>query len=219
MKSLSYVFLIRLLSILLPFNLFKLKSCLTTCTLFYTRSIHQLLEQKHISIDDSLVYHSIGQIFTLIQLQQGQVESGAIIQYGDLLISISQSLLSRLNEPLAQYDGGTFTVQDFMDGLLSLRPAQSTHSPITSFYQSLRNKLLVEEAINMNLEQDPIVQLKVKDIEDQFLASAFLKTRHYGQSSGHFTSSELKSISDSLRSIYSVIIYPDHLDALFQQPN
>jgi len=181
--------------------------------------IHQLLDRKNISIDDSLVYHSIGQIFTLIQLQQGQGESGAKIQYGDLLTSISQSLLSSLNEPLAHYDGGTFTVKDFMDGLLSIRPAQSTHSPITSFYQALRNKILVEEALNLGLEQDPIIQVKVQDIEDQFLASAFLKSHLNGQSSGHMNASELKSISDSLRAVYSITTYPEHLAALFHIPN
>jgi hypothetical protein len=73
--------------------------------------------------------------------------------------------------------------------------------------------------MNMGLEQDPIVQLKVKDVEDQFLASAFLKTHLNGRSSDHLSSSELKSISDSLRSIYSVTIYPNHLDALFHLPN
>ena len=29
---------------MLPFNLFKLKSCLTSCTLFYTKSIHKLIQ-------------------------------------------------------------------------------------------------------------------------------------------------------------------------------
>ena len=181
--------------------------------------VHNLLDSKHISIDDSLVYHSIGQIFTLIQLQQGQVDAGAKTQYGDILMSISQSLLSSLNEPLAHYDGGTFTVQDFMDGLLSLPPVQSTHSPITSFYQALRNKLLVEEAKGLGLENNGIVQLKVKDIEDQFFASAFLKTQLKEPSNGHFSSSELKSISDSLRSIYTITLFPEHLNALFIQPN
>ncbi len=181
--------------------------------------IQDLIESKNISIDDSLVYHSIGHIFTLIHLNQGQLESGAKIKYGDILSDVSQSLYSILSEPLAHYDGGTFTVQDFLDGLLTIKPAQSTHSPKTSFFHALRNKILVEEAINQELDTDPIVQLKMKDVDDQFLASAFLKTQLKENSDPHFSQVELKMFSDSLRSIYPVTVYPEHLEALFIQPN
>ena len=56
LKSLSYVFRIRLFSILLPFNLSKLKSCLTQCPLFYTRSSTEGMWKYNFYIESSELF-------------------------------------------------------------------------------------------------------------------------------------------------------------------
>ena len=116
---------------------------------------------------------------------------------------------------MAQYDGGEFLVQDYIDGIQSLPPVQTNYSPKMTFYHALRNKILSEEGGKMGLGNHPNVQFKIQDSKDRFLSQAFLSTFFDGETQGRFSKARLDAIADSLRNNISVTLYPEYLERLF----
>ena len=178
--------------------------------------INQLMLSKNILLDDSLIQDVTKALFELAQLNNRQ-QVPPLQNRGEILKSIITNLRDISHLPLAQYDGGTFFVQDYIDGIQSLPPAQTNYSPKMTFYHALRNKILAEEGGKQELGKHPNVKRKIQDSRDIFLSRAYLATFFEGQTQGRFEKEELDKIADSLRTIIPVKTYPEHLERLFAE--
>ena len=176
--------------------------------------INKLMLSKHILLDDRLIQDVTKILFQLAQLN-GKQKPINVENKSDIIKGLILNLREVSQVPLAQYDKGKFTVQDYIDGIQALPPVQTNYSPKTTFYHALRNKILSEEGGKKGLGNHPNVQFKIQDSKDRFLSRAFLSTFFDGKTQGSFSKAKLDTIADSLRKNIPVKLYPEHLERLF----
>jgi len=176
--------------------------------------VNDLMLSKHIFLDDRLIQDVTVTLYQLAELNGSQKPIN-IENKSDIIISLLTNLKEVAQVPLAQYDGGEFLVQDYIDGIQSLPPVQANYSPKMTFYHVLRNKILSEEGAKKGLGDHPNVTFKIQDSKDRFLSRIFLSTLFDSENQGSFSRARLDTISDSLSKIISVTLYPKHLDRLF----
>ncbi len=172
--------------------------------------VNQIMLDKNILLDDRLIEDVTKAIFQLIQLRTD--DKVLIEQKSEILKDLITNLRDLSHLPLAQYDDGSFLVQDYIDGIQFLAP-QKNQPPKTIFYHTLRNKILSEEGGKRGLGNHPSVTLKIQDSRDRFLSQVFLSNLY--DSETNIQKEDLTKIADSLRSITPITTYPEHLDQLF----
>ena len=177
--------------------------------------VNDLMLSKHILLDDRLIQDVTSALFQLALLHGEDQVPITIEQKGDVIYDLITKLREVAQLPLAQYDGGEFLVQNYMDEIQSLPPVQTNYSPKMTFYHALRNKILSDEGGKNGLGNHPNVQFKVQDSIDRFLSRAFLSTFFDGETQGTFSKARLDGIADSLRKNISITLYPEHLERLF----
>ena len=176
--------------------------------------VNDLLTSKNILLDNRLIQDVTSALFQLAQLK-GNQQPINIDNKSDIIKNLITNLREIAHIPLAQYDGGEFLVQDYIDGIQSLPPVQTNYSPKMTFYHALRNKILSEEGGKKGLGKHPNVKFKIQDSKDRFLSRAFLSTFFDGETQGSFSKAKLDAIADSLRKNTTVTLYPEHLERLF----
>ena len=176
--------------------------------------VNDLHTSKNILLDNRLIQDVTSALFQLAQLK-GNQQPLNIDNKSDIIKNLITNLREIAHIPLAQYDGGEFLVQDYIDGIQSLPPVQTNYSPKMTFYHALRNKILSEEGGKKGLGKHPNVKFKIQDSKDRFLSRAFLSTFFDGETQGSFSKAKLDAIADSLRKNTTVTLYPEHLERLF----
>ena len=176
--------------------------------------VNDLHTSKNILLDNRLIQDVTSALFQLAQLK-GNQQPLNIDNKSDIIKNLITNLREIAHIPLAQYDGGEFLVQDYIDGIQSLPPVQTNYSPRMTFYHALRNKILSEEGGKKGLSEHPNVAYKIQDSKDRFLSQAFLSTFFDGETQGRFSKARLDAIADSLRNNISVTLYPEYLERLF----
>ncbi len=173
--------------------------------------VNQIMLQKNILLDDRLIEDVTKALFQLIQLRSD--DKILIDKKSEVLKNLITNLRDLSHLPLAKYDDGSFLVQDYIDGIQFLAP-QKNQPPQALFYHTLRNQILSQEGGKRGLGDHPNVKLKIQDSRDRFLSQIFLSNLYDGEN--NIKKEELTKISDSLRSITSIITYQEHLDRLFK---
>ena len=176
--------------------------------------VNDLMLSKHIFLDDRLIQDVTVTLYQLAELHGSQKPIN-IENKSDIIKSLLTNLKEIAQVPLAQYDEGQFLVQDYIDGIQSLPPAQANNSPKMTFYHVLRNKILSEEGAKKGFGEHPNVTFKIQGSKDRFLSRIFLSTLFDDETQGSFSRARLDTIADSLRKNISVTLYPKHLDRLF----
>ena len=80
----------------------------------------------------------------------------------------------------------------------------------------LRDKILTNEGIRLGLLSQEKVQRKIKSSEDQFLAREFLLNTLPNEKVISIPKEELEMITHKLRNKYTINIFHDHLNLLFE---
>lgn len=176
--------------------------------------VNRLLQSKNIMMDDRLIHDVSTAIYQLNSLSQNR-DTSNIEQKNEIINNLVSNLKEVSHVPLAEYDGGQFTVQDFIEGVQSIHPSQLTSNPQMTFYHMLRNNILSEEGGNQGYGNHPNVKRKLQDTKDNFLSKAYLTSYFKGKYQGRFQKSKLDQIADSLQQFIPVTSYPEHLDKLF----
>jgi len=177
--------------------------------------VNQLLLSKNILMDDRLIQDVSLAIYQLNSLANNPDTVNVKRKKG-----IMNNLVSNLRDvshvPMAEYNGGQFTVQNYFDGVQSIPPNQLSSSPQMAFYQLIRNQILSEEGGKRGYGSHTNVKRKLQDTKDNFLSRAYLSSYFKGSQQAHFQKSTLDKIADSLRQTIKVQSYPKHLSQLFE---
>ena len=120
------------------------------------------------------------------------------------------------NTILASYKDGNFTTSDLLNYLRNSNPKLFTDNPIRAFYTCLRDKLLTNEGMRLGLLNQEKVQRKIKSSEDQFLAREFLLNTLPNEKVISIPKEDLEMITYKLRNKYTINIFHDHLNLLFE---
>ncbi|MBC8322558.1 MAG: peptidylprolyl isomerase [Candidatus Marinimicrobia bacterium] len=173
--------------------------------------VNNLMESANVNINDTLTNNVLGMIAELLKENDNQLQESQPEKFIKPLLATLKILV---NENLAVFDLGAFTVGDFISRLHLLPTNIVRQDLLKGFYYLLRDKVLEEKARNYGLENDLTVLIKTKDAEDDVRASLYLSSI---KNDYHIKSGELKQLTDSLRSIYNVSIYKNNFDLIFQK--
>ena len=171
------------------------------------------LINNDISINDTLVINTLNQIRRIIQKKgMNQVSST------DKEFIMKDILNLKVNSKtvLARYENGNFTTNDLLNYLRNSNPKLFIDNPIRAFYMCLRDKLLTNEGMRLGLLNQEKVQRKIKSSEDQFLAREFLLNTLPNEEGISIPKEELEMITHKLRKKYTINIFHDHLNLLFE---
>ena len=171
------------------------------------------LLNNNISINDTLVINTLNQIGRIIQKKDmNQVSST------DKEFIMKDILNLKVNSKtvLASYKNGNFTTNDLLNYLRNSNPKLFIDNPIRAFYMCLRDKLLTNEGMRLGLLSQEKVQRKIKSSEDQFLAREFLLNTLPNEKVISIPKEKLEMITHKLRNKYTINIFHDHLNLLFE---
>jgi len=178
--------------------------------------VNKLLLSKNIMMDDRLIQDVSIAIYQFNSLANN-TDTVKVKQKKEIMKNLVSNLHEVSHVPMAEYNGGQFTVQNYIDGVQSFPPNQLSSSPQMAFYHLLRNHILSEEAGKQGYGNHPNVKRKLQDTKDNFLSRAFLSSYFKGKKQSHFQKSTLDKIADSLGQTIKVKSYPEHLNQLFEQ--
>ncbi len=159
--------------------------------------VNKLIQDKEISINDSLFYY----ISALIEYAINSKESKSITETQQE--SIYAKLTDVKKEVLANIEEDSLTVDDFIIRLQTRPPNIINGNLTTGLYRIIRDIILVQKAKDLNMDKNIKVKQRVKDVQDEYYASLFLKTV-LPRDSTHIQNTDLKKIADSLATIYTV---------------
>ncbi|MAL65396.1 MAG: hypothetical protein CMF94_04775 [Candidatus Marinimicrobia bacterium] len=175
--------------------------------------VNDLLNNNNILINDTLVINTLNQIKRIIQKKNmNQVNSAD----KEFVMKDILNLKVNSNTILASYKDGNFTISDLLNYLRNSNPKLFTDNPIRAFYTCLRDKLLTNEGMRLGLLNQEKVQRKIKSSEDQFLAREFLLNTLPNEKVISIPKEDLEIITHKLRNKYTINIFHDHLNLLFE---
>ena len=182
--------------------------------------VNEMMSSKNIHINDELFYFVANRVHNILHMNHPDQN----LQYPPPYSWENQKQI-RLSfgdlkyETLATFDKGQFSVEDFIDHLDQLPANILYENLVTGFYRILRDHILIQEAIDSGLFDDPEIKIRSRDAEDLYYASKYLSwyTGQRPDSTGiiHLKSSLLNQLTDSLTQQYTVKYYYEILDTLF----
>ena len=171
------------------------------------------LLNDNISINDDLVINTLNQIKRIIQKRNmNQVHSND----KEFILKDILNLKMNSNTILANYKDGNFTTNDLLNYLRNSNSKLFIDNPIRAFYMCLRDKLLTDVGRRLKLFKQEKVQRKIKSSEDQFLAREFLLNTLPNEKVISIPKEKLELITHKLRNKYTINIFHDHLNLLFE---
>ena len=159
--------------------------------------VNNLIQDKEISINDSLFYY----ISALIGYAINSKESKSITETQQE--SIYAKLTDVKKEVLANIEGKSLTVDDFIIRLQTQPPNIINGNLTTGLYRIIRDIILAKEAKDLSMNKHTRVKQRITDVQDNYYTSLFLKTV-LPRDSTHIQNTDLKKIADSLANIYTV---------------
>ncbi len=157
--------------------------------------VNKMIASAEIEIHDSLFYF-VNDLLSKIQSNDNTLSIQD--QESELV-----KLMDLAEEEIALINGNSFSVNDFLTRLQTQPPNIVNNNLKTGLYRIIRDQLLLKKAEEFELEEDPVVLGRVRDIEDNYYASLFLRS-YLPDDSTHISSHQMKYITDSLSQIYPV---------------
>ena len=135
--------------------------------------------------------------------------------------SIELTLLDVQGETIVIFQGGKWTVRDFLERLEDIPTRLLVGDLIMGFYRVLRDYFLVEEAQKMGLDRSSDVRIRVWDAQDRYYASHFLAEYFHHEFNPDMPISlpneAVEQLVDSLARVYPVTYNYALIDNILQQ--
>lgn len=173
---------------------------------------NDLMTSSEIKINDTLVVNVIRIINELLENKGKNIVALRADTIQEFKQPLKKILKLLVHENMVTFKDGILTVGDFISRLHLLPINILRQDLLKGFYYLLRDKVLEEKARYYGMENDLSVIIKTQDAEDDIRASLYLSSI---KNDNHIKSSELKQLTDSLRSIYNVSIFQNNFDLLF----